>query len=149
MYKVNIPVSWMRHGFLKPSTKQCIVFLFRTILEGRHETCFIFGRPSSFFGWYNVCFFLVVSFCCPGSLENKVDGKADERSFFVFKPHKSSKYDFDGEFHGDTFRKLLTSNTLDGQNPANQLRLVVYSIIYDGFQHYLDGGCLGFLNHQQ
>ena len=53
----------------------------------------------------------------------KVDGKADERSFLVFEPHTSSKRDFDGE----------SSSTVDGQNPANQLRLVVYPIIYDGF----------------
>ena len=33
------------------------------------------------------------------------------------------------------------------RNPANQLRLVVYPIIYKVL--YIPGGCLGFLNHQQ
>ena len=38
--------------------------------------------------------------------------------------------------------------TVDGRNPAHQLRLVVSPIIYQGFI-YIAGGCLGFLNHQQ
>ena len=37
--------------------------------------------------------------------------------------------------------------TVDGRNPANQLRLVVYPIIYRVL--YIPGGGLGFLNHQQ
>ena len=32
---------------------------------------------------------------------------------------------------------------VDGRNPANQLRLVVYPIIYK--VSYMSGGCLGFL----
>ena len=35
------------------------------------------------------------------------------------------------------------------RNPANQLRLVVYPIIYDGFQHHPRWLGMGFLNHQQ
>ena len=35
------------------------------------------------------------------------------------------------------------SPTVDGRNPANQLRLVVYPIIYRVL--YIPGGCLGFL----
>ena len=38
--------------------------------------------------------------------------------------------------------------TVDGRLPANQLRLVVYPVIYRGLG-YIPGGCLGFLNHQQ
>ena len=34
-------------------------------------------------------------------------------------------------------------DTVDGRNPANQLRLVVYPIIYKVL--YIPGGCLGFL----
>ena len=34
-------------------------------------------------------------------------------------------------------------HTVDGRNPANQLRLVVYPIIYRVL--YIPGGCLGFL----
>ena len=34
-------------------------------------------------------------------------------------------------------------STVDGRNPANQLRLVVYHIIYRVL--YIPGGCLGFL----
>jgi len=34
-------------------------------------------------------------------------------------------------------------DTVDGRYPANQLRLVVYPIIYRVF--YIPGGCLGFL----
>ena len=37
-------------------------------------------------------------------------------------------------------------DTVDGWNPANQLRLVAYPIIYRVL--YIPGGCLGFLNHQ-
>ncbi len=33
--------------------------------------------------------------------------------------------------------------TVDGRNPANKLRLVVYPIIYE--VSYIPGGCLGFL----
>ena len=45
------------------------------------------------------------------------------------------------QFHVDT-------TTVDGQTPANQLRLVVYPIIYRVL--YIPGGFLaGFLNHQQ
>ena len=39
------------------------------------------------------------------------------------------------------------AHTVDGRNPANQLSLVVYPIIYKVL--YIPGGCLGFLNHQQ
>ena len=38
---------------------------------------------------------------------------------------------------------LILSHTVDGKNPANQLRLVVYPIIYKIL--YIPGGCLGFL----
>ena len=41
----------------------------------------------------------------------------------------------------------VSRRTVDGRNPANQLRLVVYPIIYRVL--YIQGGCLGFLNHQQ
>ena len=46
---------------------------------------------------------------------------------------------------------LGTSNSsinVDVRNPANQLRLVVYPIIYRGFIHST-GGYLGFLKHHQ
>ena len=39
------------------------------------------------------------------------------------------------------------NHTVDGRNPADQLGLVVYPIIYKVL--YIAGGCLGFLNHQQ
>ncbi len=39
------------------------------------------------------------------------------------------------------------NDTVDGWNPANQLRLVVYPVIYRVL--YPPGGCWGFLNHQQ
>ena len=42
---------------------------------------------------------------------------------------------------------LLPYVAVDGKNPANQLRLIVYPIIYKVF--YIPAGCLGFLNHQQ
>ena len=43
-----------------------------------------------------------------------------------------------------TYVALTFSNfgTVDGRNPANQLRLVVYPIIYKVL--YIPGGCLGF-----
>ena len=37
---------------------------------------------------------------------------------------------------------------VDGKSPANQLRLVVYPIIYKVFLHLMWLG-MGFLNHQQ
>jgi len=39
------------------------------------------------------------------------------------------------------------NTTVDGRNPANQLRLVDYPIIYE--VSYIPGGSAGFLNHQQ
>ena len=39
------------------------------------------------------------------------------------------------------------TETVDGRNPADQLRLVVYPIIYKVL--HIPGGGLGFLNHQQ
>ncbi len=49
---------------------------------------------------------------------------------------------------GDT---LVVCNTYGWwfRNPANQLRLVVYPILYSVSYIYIPGGCLGFLNHQQ
>ena len=43
----------------------------------------------------------------------------------------------------------MTTDTVDGRIPANQLRLVVYPIIYRVL--YISGGwkSLGFLNHHQ
>ena len=41
-----------------------------------------------------------------------------------------------------------TKHTVGGRNPANQLSLVVYPIIFQGFST-IPGGCLAFLNHQQ
>ena len=38
----------------------------------------------------------------------------------------------------------LDLSTVDGTNPANQLRLVVYPVIFLGLG-YIPGGCLGFL----
>ena len=42
----------------------------------------------------------------------------------------------------------LVGNCWWFRNPAHQLRLVGYPIIYEGFST-IPGGCLGFLNHQQ
>ena len=44
--------------------------------------------------------------------------------------------------------KVNERDTVDGQNPANQLRLVEYPHYLQGFST-IPGGCLGFLNHQQ
>ena len=44
--------------------------------------------------------------------------------------------------------KVNERDTVDGQNPANQLRLVVFWHYLQGFST-IPGGCLGFLNHQQ
>ena len=52
------------------------------------------------------------------------------------KTHGSEKYGV-GDFH----QKVM--NTVNGRTPANQLRLVVYPIIYR--LSYMSGGCLGFL----
>jgi len=42
------------------------------------------------------------------------------------------------------------TETVDGRNPADQLRLVVYPIIYKVLQCFTHpGGGLGFLNHQR
>ena len=38
----------------------------------------------------------------------------------------------------------LDLSTVDGTNPANQFRLVVYPVIFWGLG-YIPGGCLGFL----
>ena len=65
---------------------------------------------------------------------------------------------YNGSFNSRSLTNLLTipkksqriarcQNTVDGRNPANQLRLVVYPIMYSSL--YIPGGCLGFLNHQQ
>ena len=45
-----------------------------------------------------------------------------------------------GEFGGS--KTLHLCHTVDGRNPANQLRLVVYPNIYRVL--YISGGCLGF-----
>ncbi len=42
----------------------------------------------------------------------------------------------------DTHPKA-TLKTVDGRNPANQWRMLVYPIIYRDF--YIPGGCFGFL----
>ena len=39
--------------------------------------------------------------------------------------------------------------TVDGWNPANQLRLILYPIIYSAFSTIPGGFLAGFLNHQQ
>ena len=39
--------------------------------------------------------------------------------------------------------------TVNRRNPANQLRLVVYPIIYMFYFKQSQDGCLGFLNPQQ
>ncbi len=62
---------------------------------------------------------------------------------------------FRGEWPSTPSMKIANQKTswLEGhycwwfRNPANQLRLVVYPIIYRAL--YIPGGCLGFLNHQQ
>ena len=41
------------------------------------------------------------------------------------------------------YKCLRTTETVDGRNPANQLRLVVYPMIIR--VSYMSGGCLGFL----
>ena len=41
----------------------------------------------------------------------------------------------------------MKSFVTTGRNPANQLRLVIYPLIY--MVLYIRGGCWGFLNHQQ
>ena len=43
----------------------------------------------------------------------------------------------------------LSATTVDGGNPANQLRLVAYPIIYRVFAPSQGGFLAGFLNHQQ
>ena len=53
----------------------------------------------------------------------------------------------DSSLHGnflseEFFKNLLVTNTVDGWNPASQLWLVVYPIIYKFL--YIPGGCFGF-----
>ena len=47
---------------------------------------------------------------------------------------------------GHLFSSVIKCSTVDGRNPANQLRLVVYPTTYKVL--YIPGGA-GFLNHQQ
>ena len=58
---------------------------------------------------------------------------------------RAEKSQIGGNRGNDLIEKM--DDTVDGQNPANQLRLAAYPIIYDVFIRvlYIPGGCLGFL----
>ena len=71
----------------------------------------------------------------------------DEIMFLVHLKKRVETPEMPANFLGED-SIIIPITTVDGWNAANQLRLVVYPIIYKGFST-IPGGWLGFLNHQQ
>ena len=128
------------------------------LLKGKSSyNIFIFGLPAIVSWWAGLATINTTNKTGAGSYFLKIAGWnslllsidlfcgpifGDPTMFFFFFKSKNSRKQLLGIFWGGITWKF------DGWNPANQLRLVVYLIIYDGF--YTSFRCFaGFLNHQQ